>query len=113
MAEEKGFDFRKLQSFVDIYHETGGTGTSPRPVRVLYYSCRAYKKVRSRTNQSQVHSGSFNLYQEFEWFIRNNPNITIEKDMIITSNGDEYIVKAVMPHTKKYIRIITENIYNG
>jgi len=109
MAEDKGFDFRKLQAFVDIYHETGGTGTSPRPIRVLYYSCRAYKKVRSRTNQSQVHSGAFDLYQTFEWFIRDNPNITLQKDMIIVSEGNEYTIRAIEPYTKKYIRIITEN----
>ena len=109
MAEDKGFDFRKLQEFVDIYRETGGSGTSPRPVRELYYSCRAYRRVRSSTNQSQVHSGSFDLYQSFEWFIRNNPNITLQKDMILISGGNEYTIRAIEPYTKKYIRIITEN----
>lgn len=104
------FDFRKLNGFCEIWHEVVGGGASPRPVEELLFSARCYKKTVTRTNQSQLHAGSFDLYQVNEFIIRKNPQYNIEKDMFILSGGDRYSIRAVEPldNRPEYIKITTE-----
>lgn len=105
------FDAGKLNDFCEIWHEVvDDNSPSPRPVPTLLFSPRCYIKVSTRTNQAQLQSGSFDLYQVFEFIIRYNPNYTIQKDMYIISSGKKYVVRAVitLENNPLYIKIITE-----
>lgn len=109
--KELKFDFRKLNGFCDIWHETVSSGLSPQPIEQLLFSARCYKKTVTRTNQAQTNAGSFDLYQATEFIIRDNPGYTIEKDMFVMSGGEKYIIRAVMSldNNPNYIKIITES----
>ena len=107
------FDAGQLKHFCQIWHEVVlSTGTSPRPTYQLVDEPRCYKRVVTRSNQFQLNSGSFDLYQSWEFIIRDNPNYEIKKDMFLFSDNYIYVIRAVLPleNNPKYIKIITESI---
>lgn len=111
------FDAGQLKDFVDFYELVtlpDGYGGSLPPEWVLSESTRCKKNIKNKT-QARTESGSFDFYQVYEFIIRDNPEFTLKKDMIIHSDNVLYVIRGYAPLeiNPRYILIVTETINNN
>lgn len=108
------FDAGELRGKCSFYEFTtvpdgyGGT----RQEWVLRLETRCKRNIKNKTSQSQLQSGSFDFYQVYEFIIRDRVGFSVEKDMIVYSDGVLHVIKGVAPmeNNPKYIMIVTSVI---
>lgn len=108
------FDAGQLKDFVDFYElvsQPDGYGGSLPPEWVLRLATRCKKNIKNKT-QARTESGSFDFYQVYEFVIRDRPDFTVKKDIIIHSEGALYVIRGYAPleSNPNYILIVTETI---
>lgn len=107
------FDAGQLKDFADFYELVtvpdgyGGSTTG----WALVKSTRAMKRIKNKTQQDSLQSGSFDFYQVYEFTIRSG-SVTPKKDMMIYSGNALYKVKGIAPieGLPRYTLVITETI---
>lgn len=106
------FDAGQLKQFCDIYSEQpidDGYGGTIGVGMELLFSPRCKRNIKTKTSQSQVQAGAFDLYQVYEFIIRDDPRFVVTKNMEIISDGATYVIKGITPleSNPNYILITT------
>jgi len=108
------FDAGELRgkcSFYEFTTEPDGYGGT-RQEWVLRLETRCKRNIKNKTSQSQLQSGSFDFYQVYEFIIRDRIGFSVEKDMIVYSDGVLHVIKGVVPmeNNPNYVMVITSVI---
>lgn len=108
------FDAGQLKGFCSFYEfvstPDGYGGT--RQEWVLRLDTRCKRNIKNKTSQSQLQVGSFDFYQVYEFIIRDREGFSVEKDMIVYSDGVLHVIKGVAPmeNNPNYVMVITSVI---
>ena len=108
------FDAGELRGKCSFYEFTtipdgyGGT----RQEWVLRLETRCKRNIKNKTSQSQLQAGSFDFYQVYEFIIRDRVGFSVEKDMIVYSDGVLHVIKGVVPmeNNPNYVMVICSTI---